>query len=351
MPAADTVVRHGSTRQAKALLATAVVVVEDNSGHRYAARALLDSGSESNFMTETLSQRMKVRRRKVDVKIHGIGQAVTKVRQQIEATVRSRLTEFSQRMSFLVLPKVTVNLPTLSINIEEWNVPDGIELADPSFKVSMGVDMVLGIESFFNFSKRGRQISLGDRLPALDESVFGWVVCGGASVCSHGRFVRTVRRGEDGRYTVSLPKDEDIWGRIGESRGIAVRRLQSMERRLAKDAELCGQYRFFMEEYLQLGHMTKVEIAQIQRCYLPHHPVVKQTSTTTKVRVVFNASSETSTRVTLNDALLVGPIVLYDLRSIIMRSQTKQVMLVADVEKLFRQVLVCWEDRPLQSIL
>ncbi|XP_062557801.1 uncharacterized protein LOC134222656 [Armigeres subalbatus] len=376
MATADTVMGHGSTQQARVLLATAVVIVEDNSGHRYPARALLDSGSESNFVTERLSQRMKVRRTKVDVKIHGIGQEVTKVRQQLEATVRSRLTEFSQRMSFLVLPKVTVNLPTSSINIEEWNVPDGVELADPSFNVS------------------GRQISLGDRLPALNESVFGWVVCGGASVSNQSlniscnvsasegleelvarfrsceevgvtenysphearceeHFVRTVRRGEDGRYTVSLPKDEDILGRIGESRGIAVRRLQSTERRLAKDAELRGQYRSFMEEYLQLGHMTKVEIAQIQpkRCYLPHHPVVKQASTTTKVRVVFNASSETSTRVTLNDALLVGPIIQDDLRSIIMRSRTKQVMRLADVEKMFRQVLFCKEDRPLQSIL
>ncbi|XP_062558248.1 uncharacterized protein LOC134223126 [Armigeres subalbatus] len=342
--AADTVVGHGSTRQAKVLLATAVVIVEDNNGHRYPARALLDSGSESNFVTESLSQRMKVRRSKVDVKIHGIGQAVTKVRQQLEATVRSSLTEFSQRMSFLVLPKVTVNLPTSSINIEEWNVPDGVDLANPSFNVS------------------GRQISLGDRLPALNESVFGWVVCGGASVSNQSlniscnvsasearfwsceevgvtenysphearceeHFVRTVRRGEDGRYTVSLPKDEDILGRIGQVKGI---RSSSSSK-----------------------HGAQVEIAQIQpkRSYLPHHPVVKKASTTTKVCVVFNAPSETSTRVTLNDALLVGLIIQDDLRSIIMRSRTKQVILVAGVEKMFRQVLVCEEDRPLQSIL
>ncbi|XP_062713683.1 uncharacterized protein LOC134290538 [Aedes albopictus] len=108
-----------------------------------------------------------------------------------------------------------------------------------------------------------------------------------------------------------------------------------------------------MEEYFQLGHMRKVKSATVSsnHCYLPHHPVVKETSTTTKVRVVFNASSKTSTRVTLNDALLVGPIIRDDLRSIIMRSRTKQVMLVADVEKMFRQIWVDEEDRTLQSIL
>lgn len=394
MAASDTVTALGSVHSAQVLLATAIVIVEDNSGHRYPARALLDSGSESNFVTERLSQRLKTTRSKVDIKIHGIGQAVTSVKQRIEATIRSRVTDFSQRVSFLVLPKVTVNLPTSSINIAKWNLPDGIELADPSFNVSMNVDMVLGIESFFNFFRNGQQILLGEHLPALNESVFGWVVCGGVSTPSQSlniscnmstsealdelvarfwsseevgtaknyspqeaqceeHFVRTVQRGEDGRYTVSLPKNEEVLRLIGESENIAISRLQSTERRLARDADLRNQYCSFMEEYLQLGHMDKVEVGQVSpgRCYLPHHPVVKEASTTTKVRVVFNASSETSTRVTLNDALLVGPIIQDDLRSIIMRSRTKQVMLVADVEKMFRQIMVCKEDRPLQSIL
>ncbi|XP_062541226.1 uncharacterized protein LOC134209261 [Armigeres subalbatus] len=89
----------------------------------------------------------------------------------------------------------------------------------------------------------------------------------------------------------------------------------------------------------------------IRRCYLPHHPVVKKATTTTKVRVVFDASCKTSAGVSLNDVLLGGPIVQEDLRSIILRCRTKQIMLVSDVEKMFRQVIVRPEDRPLQCIL
>ncbi|XP_062533491.1 uncharacterized protein LOC134202506 [Armigeres subalbatus] len=216
--------------------------------------------------------------------------------------------------------------------------------------------MVREIESFFHFLRSERQISLGERLPALNESVFGWVVCGGAAFSNQSvgvtenyspqearceeHFVRTVRRGEDGRYTVSCPKDEDVLNQIGESRGIAARCLQSTQRRLSKDAELRGQYCFLMEEYLQLGHMTKITQIQPKRCYLPHHPVIKEASTTTKVRVVINVSSTAS-----------GTHHTRRFRSIIMRSRTKQVMLVTDVEKMFRQVLVCEEDSPLQSIL
>lgn len=91
------------------------------------------------------------------------------------------------------------------------------------------------------------------------------------------------------------------------------------------------------------GHLKKVKDVpgSVKSCYLPLHPVVKEASATTKVRVVFNASSETSTRVTLNDVLRWE-------RSFKM---TCEVMLVADVEKTFRQIVVREEDRPLQLIL
>ncbi|XP_062538332.1 uncharacterized protein LOC134206617 [Armigeres subalbatus] len=109
-----------------------------------------------------------------------------------------------------------------------------------------------------------------------------------------------------------------------------------------------------MDEYARLGHMRKVEDfakETVKRCYLPHHPVVKEASTTTKVRVVFDASCKTSSGVSLNEALLVGPVVQDDLRSIILRSRTKQILLVSDVEKMFRQILITPTDRALQTIL
>ncbi|XP_062713431.1 uncharacterized protein LOC134290332 [Aedes albopictus] len=134
----------------------------------YAVRSdRYDKTHLSNFITERLSQRMKTHREKVDISVRGIGQSGTKVRQKIQAVVvRSRVSQFSQSMSILVLPSVSVNLPTATINTDGWSIPPGIKLADPAFFESGRVDMVLGMESFFD---------------TLNESVFGWVVCGGLS--------------------------------------------------------------------------------------------------------------------------------------------------------------------------
>ena len=40
---------------------------------------------------------------------------------------------------------------------------------------------------------------------------------------------------------------------------------------------------------------------------MPHHCVLKDASTTTKLRVVFDASAKTTTGLSLNDCLMVGP--------------------------------------------
>lgn len=81
---------------------------------------------------------------------------------------------------------------------------------------------------------------------------------------------------------------------LGESLTSARRSLLSMERRFAKDPGLKKEYHAFMDEYLALGHMSRVteeELLMLEciRNYLPHHAVLKESSTTTKCRVVLNA--------------------------------------------------------------
>jgi len=67
------------------------------------------------------------------------------------------------------------------------------------------------------------------------------------------------------------------------------RLLNGMERKGNQDfREL---YQAFMREYENLQHMESVSTSEIEkdaRCYLPHHGVLREASSSTKLRVVFN---------------------------------------------------------------
>ena len=63
-----------------------------------------------------------------------------------------------------------------------------------------------------------------------------------------------------------------------------------------------------------MGHAETVPIADLENSqhevfYLPMHAVRKESSSTTKIRAVFDASGKSSSGVSLNDTLLVGPTV------------------------------------------
>ena len=88
-----------------------------------------------------------------------------------------------------------------------------------------------------------------------------------------------------------------------------------------------------------------------QIVYLPHHLVLKESSATTKIRVVFNASSLTSNNTSLNTHLHVGPRILNDLVSIILNWRSPRFVYMADIEKMFRQILVDPRDCNYQRIL
>jgi hypothetical protein len=168
--------------------------------------------------------------------------------------------------------------------------------------------------------------------------------------CEHHFNTHTTQ--QSGRFVVRLPFKEDPT-QLGMSCHSAENRLLALERRLERDVTLKTEYHHFMREYEELGHMTPVISHDgNQPCYyLPHHPVFKESSTTTKTRVVFDGSAKTSNGLSLNDILHVGPTVQPDLYSTVLRFRTHQICFTADIAKMYRQILIHPQDRDLQRIL
>ncbi|XP_055914140.1 uncharacterized protein LOC129947533 [Eupeodes corollae] len=168
-------------------------------------------------------------------------------------------------------------------------------------------------------------------------------------------FKTHLRINSDGRFTVRLPFTKSPQC-LGNSRQTAVSCLLSMERRLVRDPNLYQQYRNFMNEYIAMGHMQKIPHSEVNiadnKCfYLPHHSVLKPSSTTTKLRVVFNASRKTSSNVSLNDILGVGPTIQRDLFSILINFRQFKIPISADVTKMYRQIQIDSQDWNYQRIV
>lgn len=129
---------------------------------------------------------------------------------------------------------------------------------------------------------------------------------------------------------------------IGESRKMAIATQMQLERRFIKNPLLKIEYEKFINEYIQLGHMEEVPYeSQFDNNahYLPHHCVFKE-STTTKLRVVFNASQKTTNGLSLNESLAMGASHQRDLLSLFLQFRTYKYAISADIEKMYRQILI-----------
>ncbi|XP_055527316.1 uncharacterized protein LOC129719929 [Wyeomyia smithii] len=110
-------------------------------------------------------------------------------------------------------------------------------------------------------------------------------------------FKEIISRNEQERYIVRLPVKPDVLARLGDNRRATFRMFRAMETRMAQNLHLREQYVDFMTEYATLGYMKKVDDYETppNPCYhLPHQAVIREESTTTKDRVVYNASWKTS---------------------------------------------------------
>ena len=109
-----------------------------------------------------------------------------------------------------------------------------------------------------------------------------------------------------------------------------------------------------MQSYLDLGHAELVppsEATPQQTYYLPMHSVTKQSSTSTKLRVVFDGSATSTSGVSLNQSLMIGPTFHPSLSTILIKFRTFPVALSADISKMYREVGLAVQDRDLHRFL
>ncbi|XP_054717598.1 uncharacterized protein LOC129226994 [Uloborus diversus] len=165
-------------------------------------------------------------------------------------------------------------------------------------------------------------------------------------------FHSTFTRNDEGRFIVRLPFHNDNL-KLGSSREVAEKRLIQNEKSFVKKPEKMKLYREFMLEYEMLGHMELCSENDNsgEHFYLPHHAVMKSSQSSSKFRVVFDASAKSSSGASLNDKLMVGPTLQDDIATLLLRFRKHRIAMTSDIVKMYRQILIQPDDTQYQKIL
>ena len=168
------------------------------------------------------------------------------------------------------------------------------------------------------------------------------------------QFDYTTTREDNGRVVVQLPRKSTA-SQLAESRPMAKQRFQHNERSVRRKGKL-EEYEAQVRDYAERDHSEKIPIEDFakpvaEHFYLPMHGVQKATSTTTKLRVVSDASAKTSTGVSLNDTHITGPSLYPELTTVLNQFRMWDVAYSADISKMFRDILLAPDKRDFHRYL
>lgn len=382
------------------LLATALVPSRF-SNRSVIFKALIDPGSTANLISINACRLLNLKFTRCKLPMLGVGNTpVGEALGKVSFEVGSM-----QNQDFKLIIRAIVVRSVGDINgfgkkiAKEWTHLQNLPLADPSYFESGKIDLLLGSATHADIILSN--VIKGKREhPIAQLTEFGYIISGRirissktVAMCHHVNakqfensyadmdlnrqlkafweleeitnekmltpeekmaeevFQKSVRRESDGKFIVDLPFKHDPFTNLGESRILAERRYKSLQRRFIKNPELKTKYDAVLEEYLSLGHMTKVNDSPSHQYFLPHHAVLKESSTTTKVRTVFDGSAKTSTGSSLNDCLCVGPVIQPELFDLLTNWRKFEFALSADIEKMYRMIYVNSNHANFQTIL
>ncbi|XP_055307290.1 uncharacterized protein LOC129571509 [Sitodiplosis mosellana] len=320
---------NSSASNSRVLLATALISVKGKNNEKYALRALIDQGSQSAFITESAMQLLKLKRIKQKTCFAG------------PIDILLGAAEYAQIIKPGLI-KGSTDEPIAQNSELGWIISgptnfDSAVGAQVTTLISV-VDVEQRISEFFKHD----DIKIDDDECALTEE---------EQMCENHFQENTIRL-ENGRYCVKMPfKNGKNAPDLGNSRKCAIATFLQLENRFKKNPKLAEEYKKFIHEYIDLGHMERsVYNPNITSYYLPHHCVIRD-STTTKLRVVFNGSQKTDNGKSLNDELALGAIEQKDMLSILINFRIYKYAFTADIEKMYRQILIDESQRDLQKII
>ncbi|KAM7303336.1 uncharacterized protein ISCGN_013297, partial [Ixodes scapularis] len=329
---------------------------------KFQLRALFDGGSQRTFITEKASRKLGCKllgHERLTVGVFG-GSVTAKEFQRVLVFLTTQTGKIHQLevLETELICNQRIPLPSKHLNdkLKELNCSIG-DLSNDEGPTT--IDLLIGSEHFWELTT-GRSRKLEGRLRAA-ESVFGWSVQGPVEGATEefpcyqitainaevfesttdilkkfwtletigvndfenndlgndpvmNNFEETVTQ-VNGPYKVALPWKNMV--DLGDNKGVAIKRLHQLISKLRKTPGNLQAYDNVIREYMVKDMAERVVPSdnenELLTYYMPHQAVVRELSNTTKLRVVFDASSHAYEAKSLNQNLESGPNLTADL--------------------------------------
>lgn len=368
------------------------------------ARILFDSGSQRSYITKALRDRLNIPRGKCEtLHLNTFGGNAHR-RQQcdvVELLLRKNGEEIS--VNALTFPTICSKLPT-SIEINRYPHLQSLQLADDFESQNGTIDILIGSDYYWDFVTGN--VVKGDSGPVAVESKLGWILSGRAEnyesnvdITNEESEVNLILQSEIGtneiqdnlknilsqfwqtesigicnldnenvadktvseqflneinhdgeRYSVKLPWKQSM-GVLPDHYNLSVTRTNYLFQRLKRNAGLLSKYDNMIQDQLRSGIIEKVHKEEKNNDinkrihYMPHHGVVREDKTTTKLRIVYDGSASDNSNVSLNSCLKQGPNLIPSIFNILLRFRLHKIGLIADIEKAFLMIGIHPDDR------
>ena len=367
------------------LLKTAVAIV--TAGDKQTrANILFDDGAQRSFVSQKLADLLNLNpqtRENISISSFGANTPLQQPLSVVNISVKSLIGEKIPVIA-LVVPNIATPLQnTFHTCIKNMPHLQGLTLAHPiTGKENFEISLLIGSDHYWNFI--GDHVKRGDG-PTAVQSKLGYLLSGPlyhsnhtqeitntfhVSVSppnieqivekfwtiestgtlptspqsqSHDRFtddyLASIVQEDSGSYVVKFPW-RDNHAPLPSNFKICEHRTRALVRRLNNMPNLMRAYNDIIKEQERRGFIEKIDSSPPTGPvhYIPHHHVNKD-SKTTPIRIVYDCSCRLSgNHPSLNDCLEVGPSLVNDLCSILLRFRVHKIALSTDIEKAFLHV-------------
>ena len=390
-----------------ALITTAKLLLIGPDGTELPARALIDSGASISLVTQRVAQMLLLPLKPTKLRLSVVQGEVSRPLKHRATIHLSPLhcKGLKLKCKPYVAPTVTADLPPgLVPSVTHLPHLAGLPLADPSYNLPGRIDILLGADMAPAILSQVTSRKGSNDEPMAQATIFGWSISGPVPGFLHNQAsILTIlprirvetsfepqledllkaalhEQGEPGddlpvtvdevnqqvesqyqdtveydaaeqRYTVSLPRKGNML--LGDSKGQATSRFINTEKgNINKGVH--PDFQEAVESYIKTGHAEEVpqELSPpTESFYLPMHGVYKESSSSTKLRIVFDGSANTTNGFSLNQLLHGGPTIQSTLTDTLIRFRAYPVALNADVGKMFREIKLSQPDKDLHRFV